>query len=153
MSPWNVIEARHVALEGEIVDDRRPLDFEGEVVLARFVGFGTTQLLLERRGAHAFRLRLGAEVLGGWHVGTANSTFVVSIRPDPTRDQFVVQGPGLMPRDVPMTQLGKNWLRKPVLVEPTIQRRAVDSDGLRLRALPTSQLPWCERVLARQARD
>lgn len=153
MWPWNVIEARHVALEGKIVGDRRPLDFEGEVVLARFVGFDTTELVLERRAAHAFRLRLGAEVLGGWHLGTANSTFVVSIRPDPTRDQFIVQGPGLVPRAVPMTQLGGNWLRRPVLVEPIIQRRAVESEGLRLRALPTSRLPWCERVLARHARD
>jgi hypothetical protein len=148
-SPWNVIEARHVAIAGEIVDDGRPLDFEGEVVLAQFVGFNTRQLVLERRGARAFRLRLGAEMLGVWHVGTANSTFVVSIRPDPVRDQFVVQGPGLMPHALPMTQLGKNLLRKPVLVEPIFERRAVKSEGLRLRALPTSRLRWCERVLAR----
>ena len=150
--PGALIEARHVAIEGEIVDVGWPLGSQGEVVLARFVGSDTRELAIERTGAHAFRLRLGDEVLG-WHVGNANSTFVVSIRADPTRDQFILQGPGVVPRAVRMTELDDSGSRRPVLVEPNIQGDGVERDGVRLRALPTSRLAWCERVLARQERS
>jgi hypothetical protein len=148
ISPWVVIEAVEVRWEGTILDDRR-LDREGEIQLAHFTGYRRVPLVLDRFGPRAYRLRLGLTVIGTWHAGRRGEPFMVSVRPDTRRDRFVLQGPGVVATDVPMTQLGPDWVRKPVLVEPLLEG-TVRTEGVELTLVEQPELPWCERILARQ---
>jgi hypothetical protein len=153
--PWVVVEARETTFEitARERSEQESQRFRGDVELMTFRGASDLPVVVERLGRTTYRVALGEgreRFATRWFEAQPGTTFRVSVRADPHRNRYILNGPGFWSIPVRMSIWNDEWLAVPTAIveSPTIASDAA-AEGLDVEVTKGPLPELCERLRGR----